>query len=147
MEKLSTGPRVRARGLDVDGNVNIPEEARRPRARADIAADALAELASDEYDGKTIAFTVRGNFSSAKIAATLRAETPVPVPIAQTPDGQVKVMTATDGGQSATFGYDHEWKIGGVNKPPRPLHRGRGGILRKEAPPPRPYSPCASGAT
>ena len=34
MEKLSTGPRVRTRGLDVDGNVNIPEEARRPRARA-----------------------------------------------------------------------------------------------------------------
>ena len=36
-------------------------------------------------------------------------------PIAQTPDGQVKVMTATDGGQSATFTWGHEWKIGGVN--------------------------------
>ena len=33
MEKLSTGPRVRARGLDVDGNVNIPDGDRRPRAR------------------------------------------------------------------------------------------------------------------
>ena len=36
-------------------------------------------------------------------------------PLAQTPDGQVKVMSARDGGQSATFNYDHEWKIGGVN--------------------------------
>ena len=40
--------------------------------RIDIAADALAELASEAYDGKTIVFTVRGNFSSAKIAATLK---------------------------------------------------------------------------
>ena len=29
-------------------------------------------------------------------------------PLAQTPDGQVKVMSARDGGQSATFNYDHE---------------------------------------
>ena len=40
--------------------------------RADIAADALAEIASEEYDGKSIVFTVRGNFSSAKISATLK---------------------------------------------------------------------------
>ena len=40
--------------------------------RIDIAADALAELADEAYDGKTIAFTVCGNFSSAKIAATLK---------------------------------------------------------------------------
>ena len=40
--------------------------------RADIAADALAEIASEEYDGKAIVFTVRGNFSSAKISATLK---------------------------------------------------------------------------
>ena len=33
MKKLSTGPRVRTRGLDVDGNVNIPDGDRRPRAR------------------------------------------------------------------------------------------------------------------
>ena len=44
--------------------------------RADIAADALAELASEEYDGKTIVFTVRGNFSSAKISATLKYAAP-----------------------------------------------------------------------
>ena len=37
-----------------------------------ISADALAEIASEEYDGKTIVFTVRGNFASAKIAATLK---------------------------------------------------------------------------
>mgnify|MGYP003312049508 CR=1 FL=1 len=47
--------------------------------RADIAADALAELASEEYDGKTIVFTVRGNFASAKISATLKYVAP-PVP-------------------------------------------------------------------
>ena len=41
-----------------------------------IAADALAELASDEYDGKTIVFTVRGNFASAKISATLKYVAP-----------------------------------------------------------------------
>ena len=40
--------------------------------RADIAADALDELADAEYDGKTIVFTVRGNFSSAKISAKLK---------------------------------------------------------------------------
>ena len=45
--------------------------------RTDIAADALAELASEEYDGKTVVFTVRGNFSSAKIAATLKYTAPV----------------------------------------------------------------------
>ena len=33
MGKLSTGPRVRARGLDVDGNVNIPSSKPRRRAR------------------------------------------------------------------------------------------------------------------
>ena len=34
-EKLSTGPsRTRARGLDVDGNINIPENSLRPRAHA-----------------------------------------------------------------------------------------------------------------
>ena len=44
--------------------------------RADIAADALAELASAEYDGKAIVFTVRGNFSSAKISATLKYAAP-----------------------------------------------------------------------
>ena len=47
-------------------------------SRIDIADDALAELASEEYDGKTIVFTVRGNFSSAKIAATLRYVAPAP---------------------------------------------------------------------
>ena len=45
-------------------------------SRATLAADALAEIASEEYDGKTIVFTVRGNFSSAKIAAKLKYAAP-----------------------------------------------------------------------
>ena len=49
-------------------------------SRIDIAADALAELASEEYDGKKVVFTVRGNFSSAKISATLRFAAPPPKP-------------------------------------------------------------------
>ena len=36
MKKLPTGPRVRTRGLDVDGNVHIPVETPRPRARAGV---------------------------------------------------------------------------------------------------------------
>ena len=44
--------------------------------RIDLAADALAELASETYDGKKIVFTVRGNFSSAKISATLKYVAP-----------------------------------------------------------------------
>ena len=38
---------------------------------------------------------------------------PQPEPIAQTSDGSVKIMTATDGGQSGTFTFGHEWKLGG----------------------------------
>ena len=36
-------------------------------SRIDIAADTLAELDDEAYDGKRIAFTVRGNYSSAKV--------------------------------------------------------------------------------
>ena len=46
-------------------------------SRATLAADALAELASEEYDGKTVVFTVRGNFASAKISATLKYAQPL----------------------------------------------------------------------
>ena len=59
--------------------------------RADIAADALAELASEAYDGKTIVFTVRGNFSSAKISAKLKVIQPDP--LVTSSDGFVKVMS------------------------------------------------------
>ena len=64
--------------------------------RIDIAADALAELASDEYDGKTIVFTVRGNFASAKISTKLKYVAPQPEPIAKSEDGITKVMTLVD---------------------------------------------------
>ena len=52
--------------------------------RIDIAADALDELKDAEYDGKTAVFTVRGNFSSAKISATLRYVAPEPLRISIT---------------------------------------------------------------
>ena len=48
--------------------------------RIDIAADALDELKQPEYDGKTIVFTVRGNYSNAKIPATIRYVEPPPTP-------------------------------------------------------------------
>ena len=76
-----------------------------------IAADALAELDAEEYDGKTIDFTVRGNFASAKISATLKYVPPVPID--ETSDGKVAVYAATDGGQSETFTYGHTWTLDG----------------------------------
>ena len=46
--------------------------------RYDIAADALAELNSAEYDGEEIVFTVRGNKAKASVKATLKyVEIPV----------------------------------------------------------------------
>ena len=44
MQKLSTVPRVRARGLDVDGNVNIPGKARRPCVRAGVILSVPLEI-------------------------------------------------------------------------------------------------------
>ena len=45
---------------------------------------------------------------------TVRAAAPVPPePIAQTSDGQVKVMSVADGGQSETFAFGHEWTASG----------------------------------
>ena len=38
----------------------------------------------------------------------LRVEDP-PVPIAETEDGQVKIMTLTDGGESSPLTFGHEW--------------------------------------
>ena len=65
-------------------------------SRATVAADALSELASEENDGKTIVFTVRGNFASAKISAKLKYVAPQPEPIAKSEDGITKVMTLVD---------------------------------------------------
>ena len=42
----------------------------------------------------------------------LRVEDP-PTPIAQTSDGQVKIMSVTDGGQSETFTFGDEWTAAG----------------------------------
>ena len=64
-------------GTDKSGDIPA-EKLSSDVSRIDIAADALAEIATAEYDGKTVVFTVRGNFSSAKISATLKYEAPVP---------------------------------------------------------------------
>ena len=42
----------------------------------------------------------------------MRVEDP-PTPIAETSDGQVKVMSVSDGGQSETFTFGDEWTAGG----------------------------------
>ena len=62
-------------GTDKSGDIPA-EKLSSDVSRIDIAEDALAELASAEYDGKTIVFTVRGNFSSAKISAKLKYVAP-----------------------------------------------------------------------
>ena len=95
--------------------------------RADIAADALAELASEEYDGKTIVFTVRGNFSSAKIAAKLKCGplTPTVDDIAsEGHTGEIVNGTAFAAKGSALDAFDAEagdtvkvkWTQGGEDK-------------------------------
>jgi len=46
-------------------------------SRADIASDALDEIKSATYDGKTLDLTVRGNYANAKISAMLKYVAPV----------------------------------------------------------------------
>ena len=95
--------------------------------RADIAADALAEIASEEYDGKTIVFTVRGNFSSAKISAKLKCGmvTPEIDDIAsEGHEGEIVSGTAFAAKGSGLDAFDAEggdtvkvkWTQGGVDK-------------------------------
>ena len=95
--------------------------------RADIAADALAELASEEYDGKTIVFTVRGNFSSAKISATLKCGpvTPTVDDIAsEGHEGEIESGTAFAAKGSGLDAFDAEagdtvkvkWTQGGEDR-------------------------------
>ena len=95
--------------------------------RADIAADALAEIASEEYDEKTIVFTVRGNFSSAKISATLKCGpvTPTVDDIAsEGHEGEIVSGTAFAAKGSGLDAFDAEagdtvkakWTQGGEDK-------------------------------
>ena len=77
--------------------------------RADIAADALAELASEEYDGKTIVFTVRGNFSSAKISATLSYVALVPTVDSIASEGKDGIVKGED---FAAVGANLSWHEG-----------------------------------
>ena len=83
MPNTKTGETIRVdwkvEGTDKSGTIPA-DKVTSNISRIDIAADALAELASEEYDGKKVVFTVRGNFSSAKISATLRFAAPPPPP-------------------------------------------------------------------
>ena len=92
-----------------------------------ISADALAEIASEEYDGKTIAFTVRGNFASAKISAKLKCGpvTPTVDDIAsEGHEGEIVSGTAFAAKGSGLDAFDAEagdtvkvkWTQGGVDK-------------------------------
>ena len=78
---LSTGDgdtlRWSVSGAEKSGTVE-PAKSESSWTRLTVADDALAELASEEYDGKTDVFTVRGNFASAKISATLKYAVPDP---------------------------------------------------------------------
>ncbi len=44
-----------------------------------------------------------------KSVTILTGEEPPPTPIAETEDGQVKIMTLTDGGESSPLRFGHEW--------------------------------------
>ena len=77
--------------------------------RADIAADALAEIASEEYDGKTIVFTVRGNFSSAKISAALKCAPVMPTVDSIATEGKDGIVK---GEAFAAVGANLSWKDG-----------------------------------
>ena len=72
-----------------------------------IAEDALEELASEEYDGKAVVFTVRGNFSSAKISATLKYVPPEPFEITD-------VRTDGEGGESGRIADGQDFAIVGL---------------------------------
>jgi len=60
--------------------------------RVDIAADAMSAIVTQANDGKTIVFTVRGNYANAKISAVLKYVAPVATP---------HFTSATGAGQSA----------------------------------------------
>ena len=79
-------------------------------SRIDIADDALDELKDAQYVGKTIVFTVRGNFSSAKISATVKYDPPVP--IAESSDHEVKIFEVNPAGDAFCIGDD--WTARGV---------------------------------
>ena len=64
-------------GTDKSGTIDA-DKVTSNISRIDIAADALDELKDEQYNGKTVVFTVRGNFSSAKISATLKYVAPKP---------------------------------------------------------------------
>ena len=66
-------------------------------SRATLAADALDELKDAQYDGRTVVFTVRGNFASAKISATLKYVAPEP-----TKRISIETMQAMDVGEGAS---------------------------------------------
>ena len=93
-------------GTDKSGDIPA-EKLSSDVSRIDIAEDALAELEDETYDGKTIVFTVRGNFSNAKISAVLKYVQTEPV------------FTGTDPEDSMTVHNDEDERmtINGLNLP------------------------------
>ena len=84
-------------GTDKSGDVPA-EKLASDVSRIDIAADALAALAGQGLDGRTVVFTVRGNFSSARISATLRDPAP------HVPTAEWEGSLGTSGGELTVGG-------------------------------------------
>ena len=101
---LRTGTETAAREVTVADNQHIVAQLGAVLAKGDYK---VVVTVTDE--------SVAGNRDASYNVKMLSAPAPEPEPIDETPDGQVKVMTATDGGQGETFTFGHEWKIGGVN--------------------------------
>ena len=84
--------------------------------RIDIAAAALDELKDEQYNGKTIIFTIRGNFAKASVKSTLKY-----VPAPETPimtwdnGGKLYCPKMTNGSTPLTLSEGCSWESVGEN--------------------------------
>ena len=110
-------------GTDMHGTLEGDDILSGDVSRTDVSPDALAELRSAEYDGKTIVFTVRGNFSKAKKSAVLKFDAPAPTVekiASEGKDGIVKGEAFAAIGTGLSFGEGDsvtvKWTEGGEEK-------------------------------
>ena len=82
-------------------------------SRIDVAAGALSVLQSAEYDGKVIDFTVRGNYSSAKISATLKYTPPADPTLTTVKGDESGTNVIKSNGEGVTFTGEN---LAGVTK-------------------------------